>query len=201
MLKRTLFLLLILPLLLPAPKIQAQEDSPVPTQQMVIEARRLDKRAQVLRDYFARYNSPLEDNAQDFVDAADTYGVDWKLVAAIAGVESTFGKNTPGGFNGWGWGVYGDQAVYFSSWRDGIYSVTKGLRENYLNRGLTTPYSINYAYATSPYWAGKVTYFMSDLDYFARSYNLPEDITPLYQKNNNQVAGSSAQLLNPASII
>lgn len=135
-----------------------------------IVRKKLDNKAQILSAYLASYNSPLAYHAQDFIDAAKEYGLDWRLLPAISGVESTFGKFTPGGYNGWGWGVYGTQAIYFNSWREGIFTVAKGLRENYLNKGLTEAYSINRVYAASPRWAGNVTYFMRDLEKFAQIY-------------------------------
>ncbi len=66
-----------------------------------VEAKKLDRKAEILAQYLAKYNSPLQYHAQDFIDAANTYKLDWKLVASIAGVESTFGKFIPGGYNGW----------------------------------------------------------------------------------------------------
>ena len=130
-----------------------------------IEVKTLDSRAKILSDYFASYNSPFEYQAQDFIEAADQYGIDWKLVPAISGVESTFGKQTYG-YNAWGWGIYGDNRLNFTSWKDGIYTVTAGLKENYIDKGLTNPYSINKVYAASPYWGWKVDFFMKDLEKF-----------------------------------
>lgn len=131
-----------------------------------IEAKKLDNRAKILAQYLAGFDSPLQNHAQDFIDAADEFQLDWKMLPAIAGVESTFGKFIPGGYNAWGWGVYGTQAIYFDSWKQGIFTVAKGLRENYLNKGLTDPYSINKIYAASPAWGGNVIYFMKDLEKF-----------------------------------
>lgn len=156
-----------------------------------IQSKRVDPRTQILTDYFAKYNSPLENHAQDFIDAADVYDVDWKLVPAIAGVESTFGKNIPGGYNAWGWGVYGNQALGFKTWRDGIFTVTGGLKKNYIDRGLTNPYAMNRIYATSPAWGGKVTYFMRDLENFAKNQKTQ---APADQKVS-KTAGASAQLV------
>ncbi|MBI2334240.1 glucosaminidase domain-containing protein [Candidatus Daviesbacteria bacterium] len=133
-----------------------------------IQAKVLDEKARVLADYFKKYNSPLEYHAQDFIDAANEYDLDWKLVPAISGVESTFGKQIPGGYNAWGWGVYGNQAIYFKSWREGIFEVARGLRENYLDKGLTDPYQMNRVYAASPHWGKKVAFFMKDLDSFIK---------------------------------
>lgn len=136
----------------------------------IITAKKLDNKAKILAKYLASYNSPMQYHAQDFIDASETYGLDWKLLPSIAGVESTFGKQIPGGFNAWGWGVYGNQAIYFTSWRDGMFTIAKGLRKNYLNKGLTDPYAINRIYASSPHWGKNVTYFMGDLEKFAVRY-------------------------------
>lgn len=149
-----------------------------------VVAKKLDPKAEILAKYLAKHDSPLQYHAQDFIDAANSYGLDWRLVAAISGVESTFGKFIPGGFNGWGWGVYGTQAVYFKSWKEGIYTVSQGLRENYINKGLTSPYQMNRVYAASPFWGGKVTFFMNDLDKFAQNYKsepIVEIIAPTYK--------------------
>ncbi len=132
-----------------------------------VETRQLDKRAQILADYFAKYNSPFEYQAQDFIDAADQYGIDWKLVPAISGVESTFGKQSYG-YNAWGWGIYGDNTLDFKSWKDGIYTVTGGLKQNYIDKGLTDPFAMNRAYAASPLWGRKVNYFIKDLEKFTQ---------------------------------
>ena len=61
-----------------------------------------DSRTRILREFLKQYNSPLVPFAQDFVSIADKYSLDWKLVAAISGVESTFGKQIPyESYNGW----------------------------------------------------------------------------------------------------
>lgn len=140
----------------------------------IIAAKKLDNKAKILSGYLASYNSPMQYHAQDFIDASETYGLDWKLLPSIAGVESTFGKQIPGGFNAWGWGVYGNQAIYFTSWREGMFTIARGLRENYLNKGLSDPYAINRIYAASPFWGGKVSYFMADLEKFANKYKSDE---------------------------
>lgn len=166
-----------------------------------ISSKQLDKRAQILNDYLQKYDSPLQYHAQDFVDAADNAGIDWKLVAAISGVESTFGKFVPGGsntpynsFNAWGWGAATpDDAIYFKSWKEGIFTVSDGLKKNYISKGLTDPYSINKVYAASPTWGQKVSYFLNDLDIFTKKYEAEKPV----QKNGNafiKIAGASAQL-------
>lgn len=173
-----IFILLLLPLLILNRQVNAEKTVVKNNPPLAeIEGKKLDKQATILASYLAKYNSPLQYHAQDFIDAAETYQLDWKMVPAIAGVESTFGKFIPGGYNAWGWGVYGTQAIYFDSWRDGIFTIAKGLREGYLNKGLTDPYSMNRVYAASPFWGGKVSYFMRDLENFANKFESEEQKT------------------------
>lgn len=184
------FKLLLILLLLPLIGLSSgRESSFYQKEDTKVVAKQLDKRAQVLAAYLAKYNSPLQYHAQDFIEAADTYGVDWKLVPAISGVESTFGKQIPGGYNAWGWAIYNPNSRFgFKSWNDGIYTVTQGLKENYINDGLTDPYKMNRRYAASPTWGAKVTYFIADLEKFTNSYK-SEKVDNLIPQ-----AGNSAQL-------
>lgn len=190
--KNLLVFLLILSFFLLSARLVLAEKSEVYNQIVPqIESKKIDNRAKVLSDYLAKYNSPLQYHAQDFIEAADTYKLDWRLIPAIAGVESTFGKHIPGGFNAWGWGVYGNQAIYFNSWRDGIFTIAKGLREGYLNKGLTDPYTMNKVYAASPFWGSKVAYFLNDLETFASGQS-EWVATPI--ANNPTIAAASGQL-------
>jgi len=157
-----------------------------------VEAKKLDRKAEILAQYLAKYNSPLQYHAQDFIDAANTYNLDWKLVASIAGVESTFGKQIPGGYNGWGWGVYGNQAIFFNSWTEAIFTISKGLRENYINKGYTEPYSMNRIYAASPAWGSHVTYFMQDLEKFASDFPTENNVDTSQVSTDPKIAAVSA---------
>lgn len=150
-------------------------------QSRLVESKQLDKRALVLKDYLAQFNSPLQYHTQDLVDAADANNIDWKLIASIAGAESTFGKKIPGGtnpeyssFNGWGWGVYGDNVLYFDSWREALFKVSKGIRNSYADKGLGNPAEMNIKYSSSAHWADSVSYFINDLEEFARNYQIIE---------------------------
>ena len=131
-------------------------------------ARPPDSRVKILEEYLEQFNSPLIPYASDFVEIADKYNLDWKLVVSISGVESTFGKHMPyNSYNGWGWGIYGNNIIYFSSWEDGIETVSRGLRENYLNKwGADDVYEIGRFYAASPTWAQRVSYFMRKINEF-----------------------------------
>lgn len=193
MLKSKLLILPVLLLTLTSTPVVGGTDSVIVSQEptTIIEPKEMDKRAKILADYFAKYNSPFEYHAQDFIDAADTYSVDWKLVPSISGVESTFGKRTYG-YNAWGWGIYGDNRLDFKSWRNGIFTVTGGLKSGYIDKGLTDPYSMNKKYAASPAWGWKVDFFMKDLEKFASDYEQAplKTVNPLLK-----TAGASGQLV------
>lgn len=129
----------------------------------------VDRRVTHLRTYLASHNSPLADEAEVFIREADRNDLDWKFVAAIAGVESTFGKHIPrGSYNAWGWGIpTGAQSgVGFKNWEDGISTVSEGLRKNYVDRGAQTIEQIGRIYAASPRWAGNVRFFISRIEAF-----------------------------------
>ena len=119
-----------------------------------------DERVEKLKTYLASYNSPLTPYAKVFVQKADQYELDWRLVASISGVESTFGKRLPSNsYNAYGWN---GGNFYFKDWEDGIDTVSKTLREKYADKwAADTPYEIAPYYAPpSKTWAGNVDYFM-----------------------------------------
>jgi hypothetical protein len=132
-----------------------------------------DNRAEILSAYLAQYNSPLADHAQTFIKEADANNLDWRMVAAISGVESGFGEAIPAySYNAWGFGVYGGNVRGFTSWDDGISTVTTALRKTYMNeRGATNIYQIGTTYAADPAWAYKVQGYMDAIDQFASDYN------------------------------
>ena len=123
-----------------------------------------------LEEFLASFNSPLTNKASHFVSEADRLSLDWRLVAAIAGVESTFGKHVPGGsYNGWGWGIPtgARSGIGFESWEHGITTVSEGLKKRYVDRGAITVEQIGRIYAASPRWAGNVHFFIRQIDKFS----------------------------------
>jgi len=128
-----------------------------------------DNRSEILHDYLLKYNSPLAPYAKNFIDEADRNNLDWKLVVSIAGNESYFGQMIPSNsYNGWGYGIYGNNVRYFSSWDEGIAVVSKAIRTDYVNKlGTSNIYEIGSMYAQDPTWANKVTNYMASLDQFA----------------------------------
>lgn len=141
---------------------------------------KVDTRADQLRSFLASFDSPLTDSADHFVAEADRLGLDWKLVAAIAGIESTFGKHIPyNSYNGWGWGVFTGQqdGIHFKNWGDGITKVSEGLRYNYIDKGARSIEQIGRIYAASPAWSWKVRFFLNKIEAFAPTRPNQLDIT------------------------
>ena len=129
-----------------------------------------DARAKILKDYLSRYNSPLADYSETFVKQADENNLDWKLLVSISGVESTFAQQLPyNSYNAWGWGIYGNNILYFKSYDEAIKTISKSLREDYINQwGAKDVYQIGRIYASSPTWAQRVVGFMDKIDKFAQ---------------------------------
>lgn len=88
--------------------------------------------------FLKSYGSPMAGLGSIYAAAGKKYGVDPRLPAAISIAESSGGKSLYGSFNAWGWGPGNS----FTSWADGINTVTRGLRRGYLDQGLTTPATI-----------------------------------------------------------
>lgn len=132
-------------------------------------------RAAILRSYLKQYHSPLADHADSFIKEADANHLDWKMVAAIAGVESYFGQMIPpDSYNAWGYNVYGNNVRRFTSWDNGIAVVSYDLRHIYMNqRGATTIYQIGATYAADPAWASKVQHFMDAIDQYSKRFTEP----------------------------
>jgi hypothetical protein len=122
-----------------------------------------DYRVENLRKFFLKYNSPLADYAEEFVAYADANNLDYRLVPAITGVESTFGKHIPvDSYNAYGW-ANGEYS--FTSWEDSIKHVSEVLKKSYIDRGLNSIRQIARVYAPpSTTWGGNVSYFVNKID-------------------------------------
>lgn len=126
-----------------------------------------DGRAEKVRQFMERYHSPLEPYADDIVAAADMYGLDYRLLPAIAMQESGLCRVIPPGSNNcWGFGIYGSHVTQFEDYKEGIYTVTKTLATTYKKNGLVTPQQIMTIYTptSNGSWAFSVNHFMSQLE-------------------------------------
>lgn len=125
-----------------------------------------DARFEMVRQFLAKYHSPLLPYAQNIIDAADKYKLDFRLIPAIAMQESGLCKKIPeNSFNCWGFGIYGKTVTRFEDYPHGIDIVTKALATRYRQKGLETPKEIMSMYTPSSNgsWAHGVNYFMEEL--------------------------------------
>lgn len=129
----------------------------------------IDIRVTQLSNYLDAVNSPMAGSATHLIQEADRLNLDWKLVAAISGVESYFGRRIPANsYNAWGWAIFTGRSDgrHFESWKDGITVVSEGLKDKYVNRGRDTIEKMGAVYAADPSWAGKVRFFMNQIELY-----------------------------------
>lgn len=100
-----------------------------------------DARALLLQLFLAKHSSPMAQWASHIVSEADRYGLDYRLVVAIAMCESNLGKRMPkkDEFNAWGIAVYSgeNKGKAFSDWPSAISWVSGYVKTRYLDRGIT----------------------------------------------------------------
>ena len=122
-----------------------------------------DARIEIVRQFFAKYKSPLEPFASNVVEQADKYGLDFRLIPSIAMQESNLcQKIITDSHNCWGFGIYGKKVTKFESYPEAIETVTRTLANNYVAGGLNTPEAImkKYTPSSNGSWANSVNYFM-----------------------------------------
>lgn len=122
----------------------------------------------VIKKVLERHNSPMTDATDDFIETCRQYQLDCYLLPAISGVESSFGRFIyPNSYNAFGWAR---GYMIFDDWGEGINTVGKGLRYNYIDKGATDLQSIGRIYCESPTWAGKVTKILAE--FYSEDKNL-----------------------------
>lgn len=134
----------------------------------------LDPRIPAMIRFLEHYHSPMVKHAELFIIEADRYGLDWRLIVAISGVESAFGNLIPqGSHNGWGWRGRNpcDRGwSQFEDWEEAIIHITERMALGYGTD--LSPYDIESTYcppcgATGlNLWARGVTRFMNELEYY-----------------------------------
>ncbi len=125
-----------------------------------------DGRAANLKAFFRKHNSPLYDKAEYIVSTSDKYSLDYRLLPAIAMQESNLCRVIPdNSYNCWGWGIYGTTVTRFESYEEAIDTVAKGLKKNYIDKGLVTASAIMQKYTPSSNgsWAHGVNTFLEAL--------------------------------------
>lgn len=126
-----------------------------------------ESKEEIVRQFFAKYNSPLEPYAGDIIIASERYDLDYRLLPAIAMQESNLCRRViKDSHNCWGWGIYGTKVTKFNNYPEAIETISKGLADKYKERhGLITPHEIGKMYnpSNTNNWAGNVTQFMNEL--------------------------------------
>ncbi|OGY27198.1 MAG: hypothetical protein A2864_01620 [Candidatus Woykebacteria bacterium RIFCSPHIGHO2_01_FULL_39_12] len=127
-----------------------------------------DARPVLIDRFLAKHNSPMIGQGETFVEIADQYGLDWKLLPAIAFQESSLGKKIPdGSYNPFGWAIYSGErsGAEFENWKHSIEIVARGLKTNYFSQGLTTPEKIMTKYTpnSNGSWAVGVRFAMGEI--------------------------------------
>lgn len=150
-----------------------------------------DARALLVANFLKRYNSgtrninhplvPEEYFGKFFVELADKYNLDFRLLPAIAMQESNLCNHTPKpkgesgvpveSYNCLGFGVYGDKVTMFPSFEANFEQAAKTLKKNYIDQGLDTPYKImkKYTPPSDGSWAESVNQWMAEMRYDDRT--------------------------------
>lgn len=115
--------------------------------------------ASQIRDFLSRHNSPMAAHAEEIVFAGNRYGIDPRMIVAIAGVESQYGKRCRG-FNAWGW--HGGRTRW-SSWSESIDLYSASMRSNYPNWRNIQRLAPRYNPNTPEAWGRKVAFLMDSI--------------------------------------
>lgn len=135
--------------------------------EILTEFKTEDIRVANLKYFFRRYESVLYDKSEYIVKMADQYKLDYRLIPAIAMQESGLCKHIyEGSYNCWGWGIYGNKVTRFSSYEEAIETISRGLKKNYIDKGLTTPEDImrKYTPPSTGSWAFGVNFFLKIIE-------------------------------------
>lgn len=125
-----------------------------------------DARPVIIDQYLTQYNSPMTPYADFLFAMSEKYGIDYRLMIAIAQCESNLCKKAPpGSYNCWG---FENGETKFLSWEQAIEQVAKTLKEDYIDQGLITPEQIMAKYAPPSVekggpWARCVEQFLEEL--------------------------------------
>ena len=89
--------------------------------------------------------TPLESYSTQIVAVSDKYGIDYRLIPAIAMKETGAGRVAPqNSFNAWG---FENGRTRFESWEQAIENVAKTLKTRYVAKGMDTPDKMMPVYA------------------------------------------------------
>ena len=142
---------------------------------MLLTVNGKDARIAAVKNFFSFYKSALTPYADEIVKAADKYGLDYRLIPAIAMQESNLCKKAPkDSYNCWGFGIYGKKVTKFDNYNQAIDTVTKTLATKYKAQGLETPEEIMSKYTQAATEAGQMESNLHGTPQ-SRPYSLPLD--------------------------
>ena len=126
-----------------------------------------ESKTEIVRQFLERYNSELEPYTPELISASERYGLDHRLLPAIAMQESNLCRRIPEGSNNcWGWGIYGGKVTSFNNYPEAIETISKALGTKYREtHGLVTPVEVGKRYnpSNTNNWAENVTFFMNQM--------------------------------------
>lgn len=134
-----------------------------------VEAQVLGIQITDMRPYYVSNflkNTRLEPYSHYIIEVSDKYGLDYRLIPAIAMKESRGGNAVKEvSHNAWGWE---NGRTVFPSWEAAIDIVARTLKTKYVDRGLVTPDEIMPVYAppqihTGGKWARDINHFFEKL--------------------------------------
>jgi len=128
-------------------------------------------------EYLARKSSPMAGMGSVFAGSGRDYDIDPRLVVAIAGAETTFGKHQCADNNAWNWFHHRTcPQSPFAGYKEGAERVTKFMRLSYLNRGYDSVELIQHKYCASGCgnWSGLVATFLNEMP-----ANAPSPVPPV----------------------
>ena len=126
-----------------------------------------NQRVETLEVFFESYDSPLKEHSETFVEVAEKYDLDYRLLPSISCMESSCGKRLlPESYNPFGWGIYGNNAIYFKDYDEAIETVGKGIKDNYVDKGLDSIDKMAPVYTPPNHvkWLNGVRYFYNEID-------------------------------------
>ena len=151
----------------PEPGVKVYASLPSNTSSIYEHIISADARPEIIRNYLKVNKSPLEPHAEYIVKVSDKYSLDFRLITAIAQKESGLCRVIPPeSYNCWGWGIHSKGTLRFSSFEEGIETVSKGIKLNYVDKGFVTVEEImkKYAHPDSTTWADGVNIYIKQME-------------------------------------
>jgi hypothetical protein len=152
--------------------LAAIDENPTPSEGIEAVYELDDARAVIVANFLERYKSPMEPYdyyGAELVKIADKYGIDFRLLPAIAMQESNLCKATnpdaPG--NCLGFGIHKRGTLDFDNYLAGFDRAGRELKERYIDIGLDTPEKImtKYTPSSNGSWAESVKQWMAEMRY------------------------------------